>query len=125
VELWPSLLAHYRFVKIVSGKGKQRVVDMAASRSGLPCRWQAQQTLDLKRKRIHYLHTKSNFTQGMSVWWILEPKGSKATQVLLTHAMPPEGPLMGAFRQRVVGGFFVDHVAAKTLAGLKRHLEAR
>lgn len=125
MEQWPELLAHYRFVRILSGRGAHRVVDMAASRDGIPCRWQARQDLDLKHKRIHYTHTKSNFTQGMEVWWILEPQGAKATRVLLTHAMPPEGAVMSWFRQHIVGGFFVDAIAAKTLAGLKRHLEAQ
>ena len=125
VEEWPQLLAHYRYVTVLSGRGDHRTVLMAASRDGIPCRWQAQQDLDLKRKRIHYRHTRSNFTQGMEVWWILEPQGPQATRVLLTHAMPQEGALMGWFRQHVVGGLFVDAIAAKTLAGLKRHLEAK
>ena len=124
VEDWPQLLPHYWWVKGVSGKGNARVVDMAAFRTGFPCRWVSQQKLYPARKKVYYLHIKSIFTQGMVVWWILKPKG-KATEILLTHDMPERGPLRAWFDQHIVGDLFVHNIAGKTLAGLKRHLEAQ
>jgi hypothetical protein len=123
VEDWPGFLGHYRWVKVGPWRGREREVHMAASRSGLPCRWTASQRLERSRKRIHYLHTRSKFTQGMDVWWLLKPAGPRRTEVLLTHTMPEAGPLMAWFRRQVVGSFFVHAIAEKTLAGVKRRVE--
>jgi hypothetical protein len=125
VERWPELLAHYRWVRVLSGKAPKRIVDMAAFRTGFPCRWVSLQQLYPARKRVYYLHQRSFFTQGMVVWWILKPRGPRVTDVILTHDMPARGPLRAWFDQRIVGELFVHHIAGKTLAGLKRHLEAR
>lgn len=124
VERWPQVLPHYRWVKVLASKGGLRTVDMAAHRDGIPCRWRSEQVLYPGQKRIYYRHIRSRFTQGMDVWWILTPRGRGRTDVLLTHAMPPERPGMAWFRQRVVGDAFVRVIADRTLAGLKRHLEA-
>lgn len=59
----------------------------------------------------------------MDVWWLLKAAGPRRTEVLLTHAMPPENPLKALFRRRVVGDLFVHAIAEKTLAGVKRLLE--
>jgi hypothetical protein len=123
VEAWPGFLGHYRWVQAGPWRGQEREVRMAASRSGLPCRWTAIQRLERPRMRIHYLHTRSRFTQGMDVWWLLKPLGPRRTEVLLTHTMPPSGPLKAWFRRHVVGSFFVHAIAEKTLAGVKRRVE--
>jgi uncharacterized membrane protein len=126
VEDWPRLLSHYRWVKVLSGKGKRRVVDMAAWRDGFPCRWVSDQVLDPKAKTVYYRHIRSVWTQGMDVWWILKPKGPRKTEILLTHDMAdPAFPPFGWFLQHIVGNLFVHNIAGKTLAGLKKQLEAR
>lgn len=123
VEHWPLRLSHYRWVKTGPWEGKERTVRMSASRDGIPCWWTARQRLERARKRIHYVHTRSTFTRGMEVWWLLKPLGPRRTRVLLTHAMPSESFAMDWFRRRVVGDFFVHAIAEKTLAGLKKTLE--
>ena len=125
IEDWPRLLSHYRWVKVVSGQGRRRVVDMAAWRDGFPCRWVSDQVLDPKAKTVYYRHIKSVWTEGMDVWWILTSKGPKTTEILLTHKMPNVSfaPYRW-FLQHIVGNLFVSNIAGKTLAGLKRHLEA-
>jgi|SRR5665213_485951 len=123
IEAWPELLAHYRWVTVGPWAGSERDVSMSASRSGFPCWWSARQRLEYSGKRIHYLHTRSTFTQGMDVWWHLGPQGPKRTEVLLTHTMPSEGAMASFLRQAVVGSLFVHAVAEKTLIGLKRHVE--
>jgi hypothetical protein len=125
IERWPELLTHYRWVRVLSGKAPKRIVDMAAFRTGFPCRWVSLQQLYPSRKRVYYFHQRSLFTQGMVVWWILKPHGARATDITLTHDMPARGPLRTWFDQRIVGDLFVHHIAGKTLAGLKRHLEGR
>lgn len=125
VERWPGLLSHYRWVRVLSAAGAVRIVDMAAWRGLIPCRWVAEQRPEPARKRVLYRHILSKFTQGMEVAWVLRPKGRGVTEVLLTHRMP-DGPWWLAwFRRRVVFGLFVDVIAGRTLAGLKRHLEGR
>jgi ribosome-associated toxin RatA of RatAB toxin-antitoxin module len=123
VEDWPQFLPHYRKVEAGPWDGQRREVRMSASRDGFPCRWTAQQRLERPHKRIHYRHTRSAFTRGMEVWWLLEALGPRETLVRLTHAMPPEPPPLSWFRQQVVGAFFVHAIAQKTLEGVKRHVE--
>jgi Polyketide cyclase / dehydrase and lipid transport len=123
VEHWPTILKHYRWVEAGPFKGQEREVRMSASRDGIPCWWTAKQRLEPSRKRIIYLHTRSTFTRGMDVLWMLKPLGRSRTEVLLTHAMPAEGPFMAWFRQHIVGTFFVHAIAAKTLVGIKARLE--
>ena len=124
VEDWPKILPHYRFVTVLAVKKKRRIVDMGAHRDGFPCRWRAEQVLDRKAKKIYYLHVKSFWTQGMHVWWILKPKGRHKTEILLTHDQEGPGGFNEWFLQCVVLDLFVHNIAGKTLAGLKRHLEA-
>jgi ribosome-associated toxin RatA of RatAB toxin-antitoxin module len=122
---WPRLLAHYRWVTVFSESKTSRQVEMAASRNGFPCKWQSEQILYPKQKKIYYRHTKSFWTKGMEVWWILKPLKGGATQVLLTHEMPPRSHFISRwFYSYVIGHLFVENIADKTLAGLKRHLEA-
>jgi hypothetical protein len=121
---WPKFLPHYRWVKILEpGKGGSRV-EMAASRDGFPCLWQAQQVPYPRQHKIYFRHTRSTWSQGMEVWWILKALPGGATEVTISHDMPPAGnPFASWFRQRVVGDFFVHDIADKTLKGFKLHLE--
>jgi len=125
VEEWPLFLRHYRRVEVEPWQGLEREVRMSASRDGFPCWWTALQRPERPAKRIHYVHTRSAFTRGMEVWWILKPLGPGRTEVTLTHTMPPEPPLRAWFRQRIVGDLFVCAIAERTLAGVKLRLEAR
>jgi len=122
---WPRLLPHYSSVQVVEGRISDPVctVDMEAHRNGFPCRWRAVRTLHEEEGRIHYRHTKSTWTGGMEVWWTVDPLDAGIVEARITHEMPRRSPLMEWFRQRVVGGLFVENIADKTLEGLKRHLE--
>jgi len=123
---WPRLLSHYRWVRVVEGSAgdAECIVEMAAHRNGFPCKWQARRTLHPAQSRIHYRHTKSTWTSGMDVWWTLEALEGGLVEARITHEMPVSGnrPLEW-FRGFVVGKLFVENIADKTLAGLKRHLE--
>ncbi|MGH7441425.1 MAG: hypothetical protein ACREKE_02000, partial [bacterium] len=99
-------------------------VEMAAHRDGVPCRWTSDQVLDIGKRRIYYRHIRSTWTRDMDVWWILTSRGKNQTAILLTHDLPPEPGFRGWFRQNIIGDLFVHNIAAKTLAGLKRYLEA-
>ena len=126
VLAWPRFLSHYRWVRVVQGNADdpECVVEMAARLGGVPCRWQARRTLHPDRRSIHYLHTKSTWTSGMDVWWTLESLGGGVVEARITHEMPAaKNRLVEWFRRFVVGRVFVENIADKTLAGLKRHLE--
>jgi hypothetical protein len=121
---WPKFLPHYRWVTLFEEQGLERHVEMAASRDGFPCLWQSLQVLHPKKNKIYFRHTRSTWSQGMEVWWILEPLKGGSTKVSITHDMPPSANvLMNWFRQYIVGDFFVHNIASKTLAGMKLHLE--
>ena len=124
IEAWPGILSHYRWVHILRAGRVERLVDMAAWRDGFPCRWQSRQVLH-PGKAVYFLHTKSFWTQGMEVWWRFKKVKGGMTLVSLDHDQAPSSnPFLEWFRQHVVGELFVENIAAKTMAGLKRHLEA-
>jgi hypothetical protein len=117
---WPKFLPHYRWVTLL----KNGEVEMAASRNGFPCKWQSIQVLHKRERKIYFKHTRSFWSQGMEVWWMLVVLKDGSTEVTISHDMPASHSfLLSWFRQHVVGNFFVHAIADKTLAGLKLHLE--
>lgn len=122
---WPRLLSHYRWVRVVDGDASDRrcAVEMAASRDGFPCSWRAERTLHPEEYRIRYRHTRSTWTRGMDVWWILRTVDDGTVEATITHEMPRSNLATEWFRRWVVGRMFVENIADRTLRGLKLHLE--
>lgn len=122
---WPRLLSHYRWVRLVDGDASEGlcVVEMAASRDGFPCSWQSWMVLHPLEHSIHYMHTRSTWTRGMDVWWILRALDDGRVEATITHEMKETNIVAEWFRRRVVGRMFVENIADKTLRGLKQHLE--
>lgn len=124
IEHWPAFLPHYRWVTIFEDAGGRRDVEMAAFRDGFPCQWRSDQVFYPRQNKIYFKHTQSTWSQNMEVWWILKALKNGATEVSITHDMPPAPNAFAAwFRQHVVGEFFVMDIADKTLRHLKLHLE--
>src|SRR5919108_3612250 len=84
VEEWPRILPHSRWVRLLRDEGRRRVVEMAASRDGIPVRWTAIQELDLAERRIRFRHVRG-ITSGMEVAWTLTTDGD-GTLVEIWHA---------------------------------------
>ena len=133
IERWPELLPHYRWVTILRDEGEQRLVEMAASRDGVPIKWVSIQRCDPERRSIHFRHVRG-VTRGMVVDWTLEPVASGTgiggstggTLVRIVHDFDPPwprfvGPLIARY---VVGDLFVHNVAAKTLRRIKMLAES-
>jgi hypothetical protein len=130
VERWPELLPHYRWVKVhrqLAGStlGIRRVVEMAASRDGIPVRWVAIQGLLPDAGIITFRHIRGPAT-GMEVAWVLRELGDGVVETRIAHRFtpawpPPLGPWLA---HHLVGGFFVGNVADKTLACIKRIAES-
>jgi hypothetical protein len=126
--------------------GGRRIVEMAASRDGIPVRWVAIQDLDADAGAITFRHIGGP-TTGMQVAWILRPQlegitqGSttqgevpaKATEredgvveACIEHRFTPAWPpLVGPLVARhIVGNFFIGNIADKTLARVKQLAES-
>ena len=117
-ERWPEYLPHYRYVRVLEEDGASRVVEMAAWRDLIPVRWIARQTNDPARPHIAFTHL-AGWTKGMEVEWRFESEG-KRTQVTIEHRLHFQFPVAADFiGDHIVGAFFIENVARKTLARMK------
>lgn len=124
VEDWPSILPHYRSVRVLRERGHRRLVEMAAQRDGFPVRWTAIQELHPSERRITFRHVRG-VTRGMDVAWSLTPAGS-GIDVAIWHAFTPPWPLVpDALIRLAIGELFVENIAAKTLRRIKELAEGR
>jgi ribosome-associated toxin RatA of RatAB toxin-antitoxin module len=124
VEDWPRILPHYRWVRLLREDGPRRLVEMAASRDGIPVRWTAIQDIDSAERRIAFRHVRG-ITRGMEVAWTLAPH-EDGVLVEIWHAFHPRWPFVpDALVSLVVGRFFVDNIAMKTLRRIKALAERR
>lgn len=125
IENWPNLLPHYRYVKVLWRDEHRMVAKMGASRDGIPVSWMCWQERLPDEPRIVFRHI-GGFTRGMKVAWTFETQGDLVT-VSIHHEFSKGLPLKAVDRlvsDRIVGDFFVDAVAGKTLAQVKLLAEA-
>jgi hypothetical protein len=78
--------------------------------------------IDRERLEIRFTHLKA-FTKGMGVVWSFEEK-PEGTLVRIVHVLRFRIPALAAIADRIIGGFFIDDIAHKTLSAFKAHLEA-
>jgi len=128
VERWPAILPHYRWVRRIDGN----LVEMAAWRPFGPLKypvwWVSEMTLDRPSGAIHYHHVRG-ITRGMNVvWQMVEVGGGSGggVDVEIVHTWAgPNWPLIGSLAANlVIGPVFIHGVASRTLAGIKRAVEA-
>jgi ribosome-associated toxin RatA of RatAB toxin-antitoxin module len=123
VERWPELLPHYRWVTVLERTGNRKLVEMAASRDGIPVWWQAVQELDPATPRITFTHVRG-VTRGMAVEWSFH-EGDGGTLVRIDHDLTLRWPLIGTWvADHVIGPQFVERIARKTLRCVKQLAEA-
>jgi len=121
-EQWPVLLPHYRFVRILSQDGGERTIEMAARRGVIPIRWTAVQRNDPDTPSIYFRHL-TGWTQGMEVWWRFDER-ERDTVVSISHDLDFAFPVAAAFiEEHVVAEYFIEGVARRTLAHMKRLAE--
>lgn len=133
VERWPDILPHYRWVRFQrkDGFGRGRV-EMAARRElgplAYPVWWVSEMTVDESRPAVVYRHV-DGVTTGMDVEWTFQPLGDGRTAIQIVHewkggpAWPLPGLVRRAIADAVIGPVFINNVAGRTLAGIKRHVE--
>jgi ribosome-associated toxin RatA of RatAB toxin-antitoxin module len=123
VERWPVILPHYRRVRVLHEDAGRRVVAMAAWRDGIPVAWTAVQECFPEERRITFRHIRG-VTTGMDVAWRLDPSPD-GVQVSIWHRFEPRWPLVpDTLVRRVIGEFFVDNIAGKTLRRVREIAEA-
>lgn len=134
VERWPEWLPHYRWVTFRQKDGfGTGLVEMAAVRRfgplAWPVWWVSEMTVDERLPVVRYRHV-GGITTGMDVEWMFEPRGDGTTLVRIVHdwADGPRWPLPRALRRlvanAVIGPVFISAVASRTLAGIRRAVEA-
>ena len=128
VERWPELLAHYRWVRMLELRPDGGLVEMAAWRPfgpvGYPTWWVSEMRVDRATPAVHYRHVRG-ITTGMDVVWQFVPQG-QGTEVSIVHEWSgPAWPLISRpAAELLIGPVFVHGIASRTLAGIKRHVEA-
>jgi uncharacterized membrane protein len=122
VEKWPTILPHYRWVRVLQRKKRRTTVEMAARRGRIPVSWTAVQEV-FPYERITYKHIKG-FTTGMGVVWSFRDLQG-TVQVVITHDFSLAWPIIGRFVSKyIVGAFFVKSIASRTLHHLKQTVES-
>ncbi len=124
---WPEFLPHYRYNRFLTHTPSGGIVKMSCVRSGLPTTWVSQYRIDTQKRQLHFHHLKSalNATAGMEVVWDFEELRDGKVRVIITHDLHRSLPLVGlAASDWLIGKFFIHYIATKTLAGLKRKVEA-
>ncbi len=94
---------------------------MAATRSGIPISWVSEYWSDPRALELHFLHLH-RWTKGMKVVWTLTPTRD-GTRVEIVHDLRFRIPALAWLAEPIIGGFFIDHIAAQTLATFKALLE--
>lgn len=125
VVRWPTILPHYRWVRVLD----DGLVEMAAWRpfvGGLlkyPTWWVSHMTVDRAAGEIRYRHVRG-MTRGMDVVWHLAD-GADGVDAEIVHTWDgPRWPLIGRWAANlVIGPVFIHGIASRTLAGIKRAAE--
>ena len=120
---WPELLPHYRYIRKTGPGEKGDIVTMAATRSGIPISWTSEYWTDENRLELHFLHLKK-WTKGMKVVWTLTPTRD-GTRVEIVHDMRFRVPILAWLAEPIIGRFFIENVANKTLSTFKQYFEKR
>lgn len=132
VARWPSILPHYRWVRLL-GDGR---VEMAAWRPfargwiKYPTWWVSEMSIDRPAGEIRYRHVRGITTGMQVVWRLVEDgegsEGSGGVDVEIVHTWNgPSWPLIGGLAANlVIGPVFIHGIASRTLAGIKRATES-
>jgi len=123
LELWPKILPHYRYVRYLERGPNRNVVVMAARRSGIPISWTSEQIIDRDRCEIHFHHLKA-WTKGMRVVWRFDEKPD-GVLVTILHDLKFRVKILAPLADKIIGDFFIHHIANKTLRCMKAYMEAR
>lgn len=118
VERWPQILPHYRWVRVLDDTGDRRLVEMAARRGVIPVWWCAEQRRFPDEPRMTFRHV-GGVTTGMEVEWSFVP-GPDGVRAGIRHDLRLPWPVVGELvADWIIGRFFVNNIAGKTLKRIK------
>lgn len=120
---WPELLPHYRSIQFMGKQNGRDIVRMAATRSGIPISWVSAYDADRTALELRFEHLEK-WTKGMKVIWTLTPTRD-GTRVEIIHDLHFRIPALQWLAEPIIGGFFIENVANKTLRTFKQILEQR
>jgi ribosome-associated toxin RatA of RatAB toxin-antitoxin module len=123
LELWPKILPHYRYIRYLERGGERNVVLMAAMRSGIPISWTSEQIIDRENLQVRFHHLKA-WTKGMRVVWTFR-ETQDGVLVEIVHDLQFRIRALAPIAEKLIGGFFIHHIANQTLRCMKAHLEAQ
>jgi ribosome-associated toxin RatA of RatAB toxin-antitoxin module len=123
LELWPKILPHYRYIRYLERSPTRNVVVMAATRSGIPISWMSEQIIDRERMEVWFHHLKA-FTKGMRVVWTFR-QTENGVLVEIRHDLAFRVRWLAPVADKLIGDFFIHHVANQTLRCMKAYVEAR
>lgn len=128
VERWPDFLDHYRWVRMLERNNHGGLVEMAAWRPfgvlKYPTWWVSEMSVSADESVVRYRHVRG-ITRQMDVEWRMVNQGGEVDITIVHDWHGPAWPLIGAFAaNRVIGPVFIHHIAALTLAGVKRRAES-
>jgi hypothetical protein len=95
---------------------------MAATRSGIPISWTSEQIIDRDRVEVRFLHLKA-FTKGMRVVWTFQ-EAPAGVLVEIKHDLAFRVKISAPIADKIIGDFFIHHIANKTLRCMKSYIEA-
>lgn len=125
---WPEFLPHYRHNRFLSQTPSGGVVKMSCMHAGVPFFWVSQFRIDARRHELRFTHLRSTLgaTSGGEIVWTFEERPGGEIEVAIHHHPAPAWPVVGRLMpHKVLGGFLIPRLAEKTLAGLKRKVEAQ
>jgi len=123
LELWPRILPHYRYIRYLEKSVTRNVVIMSATRSGIPITWTSEEIIDREQFEVRFHHLKA-WTKGMRVVWTFKtiPEG---VLVEILHDLKFRIPVLAPIAEPIIGKFFIQNIANKTLHHMKAYLESQ
>ena len=119
--LWPKVLPHYRWIRILQAGEDGLIVKMAARRGWLPIQWTSRFQIDPNAPELRFEHLRA-FTRGMKVQWTYTPT-TDGVLVRISHELERASAFGRWFAHRVLGEMFIQPVATRTLFHFKQYLE--
>jgi hypothetical protein len=125
---WPEFLPHYRYNRFIAQTPSGGLVRMSCVSSRIKVRWVSEYRIDTEHRQLHFHHRQStlNATRGMEVVWDFEEPFGGFVHVSIHHRLDLKCWRIGsALAGWATGRFLIHDIAGKTLAGLKRKVEAQ
>ncbi len=83
----------------------------------------SEQIIDREKVEIRFHHLKT-FTKGMRVVWTFK-ETQEGVLVEITHDLHFRVRLLAPIADKIIGDFFIHHIANKTLHCMKAYVEAQ